>query len=597
MVRKKSLWLFAAYAVPIALLLIRTVYLQLALFDRMVGESDRNRLRMRVEPPVRGRIYDRRHRLLVDNRPSWTVAITPGTIGAGDSTLSALSRILRVEADQISRRLGRRKGYPYSPVPIGRDIPFEVVAQILERQNELTGVTIRMEGRRSYPYGTMAAHTLGYLREISESDLLDRQRKGQDYIFGDLVGRAGLERGYENLLAGSKGFRYVEVDAVGRTVGEAEDRPRRSPLRGSDLVTTLDADLQRIAESSFPPLARGAVVALDPRDGALLVMASFPAYDPLEFSGVLDPDAWERLRADRQRPLLNRAIAGLYPPASTIKIITALGGLQEGIITPATTLDPCLPGGWRFGNRRYKCWKPHGSLNVVQAIERSCDVFFYQLGIRLGLRRLHDLALSFGLGRMNGLDLPGEVAGNFPDERYYNRVLGVGNWQEGSQVINLAVGQGEILVTPLQVAVYTAAVANGGLRVTPFLADHRTYGPEGTPKPLPHPAPVPIRGLDRDAMDVVRRGMYLVVNGSEGTARYLADRVPGVTIAGKTGTAQNPAGEDHAWFTAYAPVEAPEIVVTVVVENGGGGSSVAAPIAFDVLRAYAEIAGLVRRRD
>jgi penicillin-binding protein 2 len=246
-----------------------------------------------------------------------------------------------------------------------------------------------------------------------------------------------------------------------------------------------------------------------------------------------------------------------------------------------------VPGGWRLGNRPFGCWKEgHGQLSVVEAIEQSCDVFFYQVGTRVGLGPLHDLAEGMGVSGPTRIPLPHEKPGEFPDAEWYDERLGPGRWAEASVSVNLAIGQGEVLATPLQVAVMTASVANGGRRVTPYLGRYTIPGDGSPPRPIPHRGPEPIEGISEEHMALVQEGMVRVVNGEAGTARHLAWRLPGVIVAGKSGTGQNPHGEDHAWFTAYAPAQAPEIAVTVLVENGGGGSAVAAPIAFDVLRTY-----------
>ena len=586
--RRKGLLLFGAYAAVLLFLLARIGHLQLARHDALVRLSDQNRLRPQIEQPTRGRIYDRNLNIIVDNRPSWTISLTPVAVAGEDTVIAEVARILGMDPETISIRLQQRKGHRYAPVPIQRDAPFDAVAQLRERGSDLPGVSIQMEPRRRYPFGTMASHILGTLREIDEANLAERQNNGEDYLFGDLVGREGLELLHERELRGVRGVHYVEVDARGRTVGESLDREARRPVHGDGLITTLDAEIQLAAESAFHDTARGAVVALDPRSGAVLALASIPGFDPLDFSGVLDAETWNRIITDERKPLLNRAVAGLYPPASIMKVLTALAGLQEYIIAPSTLLDPCVPGGWALGNRRYKCWKDnHGQLTVLEALEQSCDVFFYQVGTRVGLGPLHDLAERFGLSGSTGISLSNEMPGSFPDAAFYDARLGAGRWDERSVVVNLSIGQGEVLSTPLQVAVMTAAMANWGYRVTPYVAEAiQPFLTEAATVTLDHLEPEPISGLDLEAFALVRDGMVRVVNGENGTARYLAARLPGIMVAGKSGTGQNPHGEDHAWFTCFAPVEAPEIVVTVVVENGGGGSSVAGPIAFQVLRAY-----------
>ena len=552
------------------LLLLRVLQLQVARHEAFLQQSDQNRLRPVVEQPIRGRIYDRNGLIIVDNRPSWTVTITPPTTVSSDSIISEVANILGMSAEEIIDRLRERKGHQYTAVPIKRDVSFEVVARIKERGHDLPYVGIQMEPRRRYPYGVLASHALGYLREIDEAQLSESQRLGEDYLFGDLVGKDGVERAFEQVLKGRKGVRYIEVDARGRTVRETRERAPNPPVHGRHLITTLDIELQGVAESAFHDTARGAVVAMDPRNGALLVIASLPRFDPLDFSGVLDAATWDSLNSDQRKPLLNRALSGLYPPASVFKLVTAAAGLQKGIVDTAAHFDPCVPGGWALGIREFQCWKDnHGALNIVEAIEQSCDVFFYQIGLKTGLSDLHRMANSFGLGLRTGIVLPGEMVGIVPDAQYYDRTIGSGEWIEEGQLINLAIGQGEMLATPLQIAVMTAVVANGGFRELSSRLRH-----------------VKIENVTMENLELLREGMIRVVNGENGTARHVALRVPGIVVAGKTGTGQNPHGEDHAWFTAYAPADDPEIVVTVLVENGGGGSAVAAPIAAEVLRAY-----------
>ncbi|MFC1627781.1 penicillin-binding protein 2 [Gemmatimonadota bacterium] len=585
--RWRASLLFGGYGLVLLFLFLRVGHLQIARHDAMAALSDQNRLRPTVQQPVRGRIYDRDGLLIVDNRISWTVTVSPQDFRDNESVITDVADILGIPVSRIEERLQQRKGHLYTPVPIARDVSFEVVARLSERRPDLPGVSIQMEPRRRYPFGMSAAHILGYLREIDDIDLAARQSRGEDYIFGDLVGKEGLERSHEADLRGSKGVNYLEVDARGRTIGPAADRSGKSAIQGSDLIATLDIQLQQTAEAAFHDTARGAVVVMDPRDGALLVLASVPSFDLRDFSGVLEAAMWDSLNNDERMPLINRPIAGLYPPASPFKAVTTLAGFEQGVIDLTTTFDPCVPGGWRLGNRSFQCWNEiHGSLSVVEAIEQSCDVFFYQVGVETGLRPLSRMARAFGLGEVTGLNIPGEVAGSFPDAAYYDRTIGQGQWVEEGQVINLAIGQGEILVTPLQMACLTAAIANGGALVTPYLVAFTEQPANGDRTAISQTPPRIIGALDPDVLDIVREGMVRVVHGENGTAKNVAWRAPGINVAGKTGTGQNPHGENHAWFTCFAPADDPQIVVTVLVENGGGGSAVAAPIAAAILKAW-----------
>ncbi len=585
--KRRAFLLSGLYAAGLLFLALRVAQLQVARHDTLSALSDSNRLRPVVVQPVRGRIYDRVGRLIVDNRPSWTVTLSPQILTGNGDVIERVGQIIDSGPDPIRERIEQRRGHLYTAVPIKRDVSFDVIARISERGPDLPGVGVVMEPRRRYPYGSSAAHSLGYLREINDAELARSHDQGSGYIYGDLLGKDGLEREYERQLRGTKGLQYSEVDARGRMVGFSADRAPVEPVHGADLVTTLDIELQRVAERAFADTARGAAVVMHPDSGALLVLASIPTFDPHDFSGVLDAAIWDSLNSDPRKPLLNRAVSGLYPPASTVKGITALAGLSAGVLTARTRFDPCLPGGWRLGNRTYHCWNEvHGQLTVVGAIEQSCDVFFYQVGVRLGLEPLHETARAFGLGGATGIRLPGEAEGLFPDAGYYDRIVGEDRWVESGQVINLAIGQGEILATPLQVAVMTAAIANGGYRVTPTLVSATV--PAGTAAEISEPAPEPRRipGVSPEDIELIRQGLVAVVNGENGTANHVARYAPGITVAGKTGTGQNPHGENHAWFTCFAPAEEPEIVVTVLVENGGGGSAVAGPIAGLILQAW-----------
>ena len=585
-VNERARWLLAFYGLVLVVLLGRTLYLQTVRRSDLADRSDDNRLQLVVETPTRGRIWDRGHRLIVDNRLSWTVSLsaTPGS--PADSTLRQLAPMLGLDPEAITDRLTAWQGPTHNPVPLLSDAPFQTVARIYESASSLPGVSVGFVSRRRYPFGRSAVHLLGYLRQIDSEELREHRATGHGYVYGDLIGRRGLEAAWERELRGRVGFRYQQVDVRGRIRAEAPAMPKRSPEHGRDLITTLDMQVQRAAEAAFPAGARGAVVALDPQTGAVLALASFPSFDPRLFSGTISEPAWNGLAGDSASPLLDRTIAGAYPPASIMKILTALAGLEKGVIDRDTLLEPCELPGWRLGRRIYRCWKPHGRLAVVQAIARSCDVFFYQVGIRVGLDSLHEVGRRFGLGDATGLGLPGEQKGILPDAGYYDQRLGRGRWQEESLVVNLAIGQGELLVTPLQIAVMTAAVANEGWLVTPYLvqADHPLQEQKRRDRSPTEPVPVP--DLDSTALEIVRQGMLLAVEDSEGTARSLSYRTPGIRMAGKTGTAQNPLGADHAWFTGFAPFVDPEIVVTVLVENAGNGSAVALPVAAEVLRRF-----------
>ncbi len=431
-----------------------------------------------------------------------------------------------------------------------------------------------VEPLRRYPHGTLAAHLLGYAGEINEAELTARAADG--YRPGDLIGRSGVERSSEQNLRGRDGAEYVVVNAMGRRVSTYADVAPRPPVAGRDLVLTLDLKVQRAMEEAMAGVDRGAAVAIDPRDGGILGMVSRPVYDPNEFSHGLSQESWREMSREGSNPLLNRAIQGIYPPGSTFKIVSMIAALRSGVARPETHMQPCH-GSYFFGGRSFGCWKPegHGTLDFVGALQHSCDVYFYQVGLRLGLPRLEATARALGLGERTGVGLPQENAGLMPGPAWYDKRWGVGRWRKGV-LLNLAIGQGEILTTPLQLALMTAEASGSGRALRPHVVLRVGDGTTGgSDRPVQSGAVA-----DRGVWDTVHRALKLVVDEGTGTAA----RVPGVSVAGKTGTAQNPHGEDHALFVCYAPAEHPTIALAIVVENSGHGGSVAAPLAGQVLR-------------
>ncbi|RKY74750.1 MAG: penicillin-binding protein 2 [Candidatus Latescibacterota bacterium] len=546
------------------LLWLRTFSLQIVHGDYYRRLSEENRVRVEPIEALRGPILDRNGDVLVENRPSYTVAVLPSPWL--DSTLALLSELTGISAEEIKRRASAQRRWPRQPVKVKRDLPFPMLASIEERRYELPGVIYQIEPRRSYPFGDLAAHVLGYVGEPTRREFARLAREG--YLYGELVGRSGVELYYERLLHGRPGARYVEVDAFGREVRELS---RRDPAPGAKLYLTLDLRLQEVAEEAFGDGRTGALVALDPRNGEILAMVSRPSFSPELLSGVLSEDLWERIRSDTTYPLLNRAVQSSYPPGSSLKPLTAIVGLVSGI--DDEDFVPCC-GSLRFGDRVFRCWGKHGRLDVIGAIAQSCDVYFYQMAEHMDVDIWAEYAEALGLGRPTGVDLPGEEEGLIPSREYYGK-----EWAQGI-MLNLAIGQGEILVTPIQMARYVGAIATGRL-VRPHVLlrveepDGRSFSVEPEVEEVPIPP---------DVLSVVRKGMLEAVEGEEGTGR--AARVPGVKVAGKTGTAQNPHGEHHAWFVAFAPYEDPTIALAVVVERAGCGGAVAAPIAGKVLSAY-----------
>jgi penicillin-binding protein 2 len=557
------------------LVLVGKLYLlQIVDHERHSQRSRQNAMRRVSLTAARGRILDRTGKIIVGNRPAYTVAIIPAEVKDLAAIDSVLAPVLSLKRGGVMSRISKRKRHWHRPVEIKRDTPFRTIAWLEENRHAFPGVIYLVESRRRYPYKTLAAHLLGYVGEIPESQLRPLRTKG--YLSGDLLGQTGIEAVYEDKMRGTKGRLYQEVTATGQVVHAY----REAPVRGADVRLTIDIALQDSAERFMRHIPRGALIAMDPRSGEILAMVSRPTYSPSVFSFVVPRETWRKLN-NPSRPLFNRAVMGTYPPGSIAKMITAIAALEDNQITPTTRLHPCI-GSMRYGDRFYRCWASwgHGSLNLTHAIEQSCNVYFYQLGEKLGMDKWSITARKFGLGQATGVDLPVEDKGIVASTEVYNRLYGKFRWGRGEK-LNVAIGQGITLVTPLQIARYVSAIATGKL-TTPHLAASFVQ-PDGTERL--HRVP------DADSLHVrprhlrtIRKAMRMVTEGAAGTGK--AAWVPGYHVAAKTGTAQNPHGASHSWFVAYAPVENPEIAVTVLCENMGGGSVFAAPIAGRLLRTW-----------
>ena len=565
----------------LALIVIGLVRLQVAQHDRYRQLSEENRVRLEVLRAPRGAIFDRNGELLADSYPAFNIVFRPMPAESTERVrataqpgwLLRLSSLVEVDTTAL-RQFVRVANSTGKSAVLRHDAPPAVLAGVEEHRGELPGIEVVVEPLRRYPHGTLAAHLLGYAGEINEQELEDRSADG--YRAGDLIGRSGVERSGEQSLRGQDGAEYVVVNAMGRRVSTYADVAPRPPSPGRHLVLTLDLKVQRALEDAMAGVGRGAAVAIDPRDGGILGMVSRPAYDPNEFSHGLSQESWREMSREGSNPLLNRAIQGIYPPGSTFKIVSMLAALRYDVVRPETRVQACF-GSFLFGGRSFGCWKPsgHGTLDLVGAIQHSCDVYFYQVGLRLGLPRLEATARALGLGARTGVGLPQENAGLMPGTAWYDKRWGVGRWRKGV-LLNLAIGQGEILVTPLQLALMTAEVSGSGRALRPHVI--LRVGDE-PPDEEERPLQAGVEA-DREVWDALHRGLRLVVDEGTGTAA----RVPGLAVAGKTGTAQNPHGNDHALFVCYAPAEHPTIAMAIVVENSGHGGSVAAPIAGRVLR-------------
>jgi len=559
-------------------LLAGTVRLQLVKHEEYRQLAEQNRVRLEVVRAPRGRIFDRKGRLLADNAPAFSIVYRPPELGTSvpdslpEAEAAALSRILSLPRPELNAIMKRAVRSGVS-TPFRQDVDPLLVSQVEELHTDLPNVEVVVSPRRQYPLGTVAAHLLGYAGEINDQELEDKEDEG--YRSGDLIGRSGLERSYEDALRGKDGHQYVIVNAFGRRMGSLADVPPVAPRPGEDLKLALDLEVQQALETAMVGVARGAAVAIDPNTGGVLAMVSRPSFDPNEFARGITRARWQEYTEDRAFPLLNRAIQSAYPPGSTYKVVTSLAGLEEQAIDPSTHMPVSCGGGYTFGNRFYKCWnhKGHGSLALTAALAQSCDVYYYQLGLRLGVDKLATWAQKIGLGAKTGIDLPQERSGLIPTSAYFDRHRGAGRWTKGV-TLNLAIGQGEDLVTPLQLAMIAATVASRGRVARPHVVEEIVDPASGAGRGVSPPPKVALH-LPTETWDALATAMEQVVAAGTGGAA----KVPGVRVGGKTGTAQTSNGNDHALFICYAPIEAPTIAIAVVVENGGHGGSTAAPIA------------------
>lgn len=555
-------------------LTLRLWYLQVAMGEQLLAQSESNRKRfIRLFAP-RGIILDRAGRTLAMNRPEFVVSIVPAEV-PDDTVLRRLSQILGVPFEDILQVVGtpKQRAQRVYPVPVAMGVSLEMVTRIEENRLWLPGINVSPQPVRWYPEGKLASHVLGMLGEVSAEELEKLRDAG---IFqGEFVGKMGVENLQEVWLHGQAGGKWVEVDARGRQRREIEEVPAE---QGATVMLTIDKALQKAAEEAFGNRV-GAVVGLDPRTGEVLLMASFPRFDPNAFARGVKPSVWREIANNPLYPLQNRAISSRYPPGSTFKIVTAAAGLHSGAITPYTTFY--CPGTLQIGRWRFRCHRRHGTTGFIKAIGASCDVYFYQVGLRVGIEKLAETAHAFGLGEVTKIDLVGESKGNIPTPEWKKKRYKEG-WYDGD-TINASIGQGFVQCTPLQMALVASVVANRGTVMKPFVVK-RIVQPDGAAIDT---QPIVLKQLPfaPEYWQRIERGMRDAVIGAGGTAH--ATNLPGIAVAGKTGTAEDPPRtKPHAWFICYAPMENPRIALAVVVEQGGHGGAVAAPIARYILEAF-----------
>ena len=537
-------------------------------------ESEQNRLREVPLPAPRGIIYDRTGQVIAENLPGYTVSLLAPGADSLRAALRRLSGTIPLTTAQMDLAVRRFRRAPNRPAVILADASFDVVSVLEEHRIDFPGLIIQASPKRYYPDGAAVASFVGYTGEITEAELARDAYRG--YKAGQAVGKGGLEKQYESQLRGHEGTRFVEVDARGRVVREAGARADIPPERATVLRTNIDLDLQRFVVAIFGDSLQGGAVALDPATGAVLALHSAPAYDPNRFTGGIPADYWKALNTDPRRPLYNKVLQGRYEPGSTWKLATAalalerkVAGLDDRMPTPCT-------GGYQFGNRYFRCWekKGHGSLTMREAIAYSCDTYFYQLGLKIGLERLVAGGVSLKFLERTGIDLPEESSSQFPYAvEYFNKRYGARGWSN-AVVLNLSIGQGENSQTVLNMARFYTALASDGRASVPSIMTRATRRDS-------------VLGLSREQLLALREAMTGVVSAG-GTAASAA--IQGVRLAGKTGSAQNPQDpkRDHAWFVGMAPADTPKVIVAVMLEFGGHGYR-AARIASKIIERYLKV--------
>jgi penicillin-binding protein 2 len=578
------------------LILSRLWYLQVIDTDNLLDQSESNRLRFVPVAAPRGAIVDRNGKVLVSNTPSFSVAVIPQDVKNKELLVDNLSRYLSLDRKEIVDKWTKGQGRAkYYPLVVASGISRDQMEFLEENRLALSGVNIEMKPVRAYSNGMLAAHLLGYLGELSEDDLNSDRYK--DYNPGDYTGKSGIEKSWEEYLHGTDGGRQIEVDARGRFLRTVDES---SSSTGHTVMLTIDLDMQKAAEQALGDRA-GAAVAMDVNTGEILAFASSPNFDPELFTGRMPPDKWKEYLEDKRHPLENKALKGMYPPGSTFKIITAIAGLEQGVVDEHSAVD--CPGYYKFGNSTFKCWdkRGHGHVELRKALRESCDVYFYKLAERLGVNRIAAYAKRFGLGAPLGVGLDNEKGGVIPTEQWKLKRFGK-KWYSG-ETLSVGIGQGYVLTTPVQLASMIATVANEGTVYQPHLV-RRIVDSEGRTLKEFQPQVISRTGIKPRTFKLVKDGLFAVVNEPHGTGAMA--RLSEVTVAGKTGSSQvvklrdSKGGvpyqfRDHALFVAFAPYDKPEIAVAVIVEHGEHGGSAAAPVAGSVLRAYFEGKGVIKR--
>ncbi|MEE1573462.1 MAG: penicillin-binding protein 2 [Candidatus Neomarinimicrobiota bacterium] len=563
-----------AFSVVILLFLILFVKLYSLMihsYEEYRSKADYNRIRPVVTHAPRGNIYDRHGNVLAANSSVYAISVIRDELTNPENELSQVSGYLNIPVKTLKKNMKKYGRGRFLPSIIARDVQVEILGLLEEHKNELPGVIYSTLPVRYYPMqdSVRASHVLGYLREIGPDEL--SRKGGSGYSGGDFIGVSGLEHFYEFHFKGNKGHYYQQVDAFGREAGKVSDREPVPALPGNDLYLTIDSKLQADVEKTLEGLKASSVV-LNASTGEVLAMVSKPDFRLSDFAGFMETEEWQRFQNSKEDPFLNRAITGRYPPGSAMKLVTAIAGLEEKLTNLDWTVE--CTGSYHYGDRVFRCWKEegHGKVNISKGVKESCNIYFYQLIQRMDIDIWYKYANLFGFGSKTGIDLPQEKSGIAPNRKFMNRKYGKRGWTKGT-LLNISIGQGDLLVTPLQMARFSAILATKGKKVTPWLASR----PNAQAKEI---------SLKKSTWDRIHKMMFNVVNTPGGTA--YSSRIASTLIKfyGKTGTAQNPRGEAHAWFIGFATKGSQTISISVIVENGGSGGTIAAPLASKIIQSY-----------
>ena len=572
-IKKRLNNLFILIIICFAVLIVNLWYLQIIKGQEYEQRAINNCIRSLVEEAPRGEIFDKNGNLLITNRPAVNFTVIPAEIEDYNIVSRQLSSIMLLEESYLINKFEQLKQRPFQAQTVVRDLEKEQIIAVEEQKYKFKGTLLTVQPERKYLYQDLAAHLLGYVNEISEEEL--QSSNYQHLSGGDIVGKSGIEKYYDAYLRGTKGSKEVEVDALGREVLTLKSV---EPIAGNDIYLTIDSKLQLYIQELMAGL-KGTAIITEANSGKILAMVSQPGYDPNLFTQQISIEQWQGIVHSKDNILCNRSIQGVYPPGSVFKLITAIAALEEGTVGLNDRIY--CPGSFKLGDSTFKCWREtgHGNQSFLDAISNSCNVFFYNMGQRLGIDKLNHYATMFGLGEKTDIDLPGELTGLVPSQEWKRRTFNQ-VWFPGDN-INLAIGQGYLLTTPFQIHNMLCIITNDGNVYRQYHVD-RIVSQSGDVIKRYEPEIIRKVNVSADTFRVVKEGMKKVVE--EGTG--FNARIEGLSLAGKTGTAQNPQGENHGWFVGFAPFQNPEICITVFVEHGGDGSQSAAPIAGEIIKYY-----------